>query len=391
MKWHELQGAISIDPDEEEVNFDLHQLRRHIRDICGALVSVSEDRVSLVHSTARRYISQSRHIDAPVVDCNLATLCIQYLSFSCFNAEISEQELQEYVSNGYFAFGDYATAKWQQHFRSVVDSGGVLSKEEEWESREIFLQELCDAVQFFVQEYDNDLDLSKSKMLDRESFAQSRPQFNQLLSQFEDAEANFQLVWSHLEWCRFKDPRTRSTISLERLRLGFERMREFLENMLANKTLSQKEREELVTFYGDRIFRCSRTTCFYFHEGFTDRTTRKRHVDRHDRAFLCSEPDCDSAEFGFVSKRDLENHIQNFHPDIEMKANLFETAKPTIKSKATYECSKCDKSFVRNAILKDHELTHTGQKPYECSRCGKAFTRKNDRDRHEKIHDNRRK
>ncbi len=54
LKWHEIQGAVSIDLDEQTIDFDDRKLRIHIRDLCGSLIQVLPgDRVELVHSTAK--------------------------------------------------------------------------------------------------------------------------------------------------------------------------------------------------------------------------------------------------------------------------------------------------------------------------------------------------
>jgi len=55
MKWHEIQGATSIDIQQRVVNFEGRQMPDHIRDICGSLVEVLPgNRVQLVHTTARQ-------------------------------------------------------------------------------------------------------------------------------------------------------------------------------------------------------------------------------------------------------------------------------------------------------------------------------------------------
>ena len=54
LKWHEIQGAMSIDILEESIDFDARQLRIQARDLCGSLVEVYPgDRVEFVHNTAR--------------------------------------------------------------------------------------------------------------------------------------------------------------------------------------------------------------------------------------------------------------------------------------------------------------------------------------------------
>lgn len=53
LKWHEIQGAISIDTANKVVDFDDRQLRVDSKDLCGALVEVHPDEsVELVHHTA---------------------------------------------------------------------------------------------------------------------------------------------------------------------------------------------------------------------------------------------------------------------------------------------------------------------------------------------------
>ena len=54
LKWHEIQGAVSIEPNGQTIDFDDRKLRFDIGDLCGSLIQVSPgDRIELVHSTAK--------------------------------------------------------------------------------------------------------------------------------------------------------------------------------------------------------------------------------------------------------------------------------------------------------------------------------------------------
>ena len=64
LKWYEIQCAISIDVEEQTIDFDERKLRVDIRDLCGSLIHVqpgephaigvdARDRIELVHSTAK--------------------------------------------------------------------------------------------------------------------------------------------------------------------------------------------------------------------------------------------------------------------------------------------------------------------------------------------------
>ena len=39
-----------------------------------------------------------------------------------------------------------------------------------------------------------------------------------------------------------------------------------------------------------------------------------------------------------------------------------------------FNCSKCDKSFSIAGHLKEHEITHMGEKPFKCTNCDKSFS-----------------
>lgn len=55
LKWREIQCAVSIDLDEQTLNWEQGRFRVDSKDLCGSLVEVqTDDTVSLVHHTAKR-------------------------------------------------------------------------------------------------------------------------------------------------------------------------------------------------------------------------------------------------------------------------------------------------------------------------------------------------
>lgn len=70
LNWREIQAAVSIDLENQTIDFDKRKLRSNIQDYCGSLIQVLPgDRIELVHTTAKKYalssLSQISNADIP--------------------------------------------------------------------------------------------------------------------------------------------------------------------------------------------------------------------------------------------------------------------------------------------------------------------------------------
>ena len=51
-----------------------------------------------------------------------------------------------------------------------------------------------------------------------------------------------------------------------------------------------------------------------------------------------------------------------------------------------YQCTYCPVKYNRMELLRNHEMSHTGETPFKCSTCGKGFRRKDKLRIHEILH-----
>ncbi|KAH0841036.1 hypothetical protein FOPE_06392 [Fonsecaea pedrosoi] len=330
---------------------------------------------------------ESGHIDLLAMECRLASSCLGYLAHPLFDGAVLEED----VLDGSYAFADYAVARWMNHFDTILVQLAAVT-DDQFDTHQTEVQELWEAAESMLRaigEGGDDLEINLREARALQLQVSLGPDICRRLTDFEGAADGFQSLWTHTVLYRSKDADKRSEISLERLRNAMGGIRRSLEEFFTNRDLSAETLERVKSHYGTKCFRCPKVTCFYFHEGFTDAKTRDRHVRRHERPFQCVVVDCDVSDVGFGSKKDLENHMQSFHPNTEIKAQLFKEIQTPKPGRARFECGECGKSFVRAWILRDHQRAHRDQRDYMCARCGKGFVRKNDCKRHEKNHENR--
>lgn len=273
---------------------------------------------------------------------------------------------------GRFAFQDYAIAAWFHHVNAFVHKGDQFLRDAD--DKERHLNDLWEALEEFTSFHQEDW-YGGIVQSCSEACGMFRPYILfELLVQMK----------SHIYTFQQKGFDARHKISIQGLEAALERNRKLLEE--PPKDMNAGEKALYSKFYDDkRLYKCTKITCRYFSQGFSDKKARKRHVNIHDRPFQCEVMDCLGQE-GFANDKDLRNHKRSFHPDM---CDLAESFKSSIAKRANagHACGYCGKTFTRKFHREDHEKSNRGERPHVCSECGKAFTRRNDCERHKKLHE----
>ena len=314
-------------------------------------------------------------IHVPSIECELTILCLQYLTFPCFDNDENDdpQAFRKLMFEGQFAFQDYAVAKWFHHVNAFVNDGERFLKEAM--DLDTQLESLSGAVEDFMLKYDDE-DWESGLVRDCENTCKVFEKF----SFYE----NLLLLTSHIYKFQQKGFEAKHKVSIKSLAAALDRNRGLLEEPI--EKLGKAERDAYCKFYDhERRFRCTKITCRYFSQGFSEAKAKKRHINIHDRPYHCDVSDCLGAE-GFANEKDLKNHTRSFHPEKSDLAEIFNSSTAK-RAKANHVCVLCGKTFTRNFHRIHHEKSHRGEREHECPECGKAFTRLNDCKRHQKLHE----
>ncbi|KAI4592249.1 hypothetical protein KJ359_011402 [Pestalotiopsis sp. 9143b] len=285
-------------------------------------------------------------------------------------------------AQGFYAFQDYAVSQWFYHIRDVVhiSAQGLIDEQKS--------QTFANALDDFTNRYEESIDdmdsppssdASESSRIDaREVTKKASEECEHLKrSPFHPMLLN---LWIHILKHQRKTTDDRNKPTLKEMEKTLLENRAVVEK-LAEEADTIEEREALNEYYGRNLYKCPRTLCGLFYEGFDDAKKRKRHIDRHNRPFECTIPGCTMAEVGFISGKDLERHKKNYHSEVSSFPTLSKKS-----SEARFDCKICDKKFTRKINLDGHTRSHYGDRPFACQTCGKRFTRVNDLRRHEKLH-----
>jgi hypothetical protein len=230
------------------------------------------------------------------MECEMARLCLEYLTFPCFDPE--EDLGRQDILRGHLAFQDYAIAKWFYHVNAFVKSGPEFLREAH--NKDDHLEILYKALEDFTGRFDNDDEKWGSTVIE---------DCKKSCRAFENLDLHDYLVdiTSHIYIHQGKGSDARHKISVKGLGEALVRNRKLLEDLPTH--LGPDDLDSYCRFHdAQRRFKCDRITCRFFFEGFKSAKDRDKHVKFHTRPFHCDVPDCLGAE-GFVNQANLDRYV----------------------------------------------------------------------------------
>ena len=298
----------------------------------------------------------------------LALLCMQYLTFDCFDVAISDGELRKFLMEGYYAFLDYASLHWNHHLETAVR---FLQPDDLSDSGDLGI-----AMNDFFEMYHPG---PREQSEIQKEYAQRCKAV-----QTGDCYEALLLLLSHAKASRLSEEKLEALgelgVTIGRVRTSLEELHASTTSQASGISAEQNPKD----FYGDNWYKCSRHVCYYFHQGFLDERGLLQHTNRHEKPFCCTEIGCTRMYIGWSTEKELKKHMSQYHPDPEAFAWKFPHVK---KPPSMFQCKLCTKQFTRANSLNTHHLREHGkERPFTCNTCGKGFVRKYERDRHATTH-----
>ena len=257
-------------------------------------------------------------------DLHIAGFCLDYLNFGCFDANLTDTEIQQFHGEGYYAFEDYAIAHWLAHVETSTSQLLPLHATS--------LDHLKNGLELFIMKhgFESPPDVSVSAGQGFQSIKECT-----FIKRLEDL--------SHLAHQRQSNEQH---LDLE---TQLQRRRLIYEDMITNINPIGEVSQDPVLLDRSGRFKCPRIWCQFFSEGFQQKERRDKHINQHERPFRCSFEDCLYKQLGFGTEKELKRHGKS-HPTIQGSEWAFPTLKPKKQLDIFSASKKGDLATLRRLV-----------------------------------------
>lgn len=250
-----------------------------------------------------RYLIKTSRISTMSGELHIADFCLTYLNFGCFNANLTDLEIREFLQQGYYSFEDYTIAHWLDHVESSTSQ--LLPSEA------TSLERLAQKIESFFMKHEVDSTQDQSVSTDQRF---------QGIRQWKSTK--------RLEGLAQIARQRKSNKNYLDLESQLQRRRSIYEDIVANTDIQNAAVPNFLSLNGPRWFKCPNRWCEFFSYGFRNTESRDKHVNQHERPFRCSFEDCIHAELGYGTEKDLKRHGKTSHPTSQSSEWAFPTKRP---------------------------------------------------------------
>ncbi|KAM0543086.1 hypothetical protein ACHAO7_009558 [Fusarium culmorum] len=333
LHWREIQSKFCIDPSKSEADID-RELVMSCKQIYSSLVDVSyldpsppspgEEVIDLVHSSAKKYLVQTKEIDVPTENAQMALFCTEYMISQPLTPGLSKQDIQDFATKGYYGFHDYAAAFWWKHIQQVL-TGNELDNE--------LAQRVLQTAHRYV------IDIGEIDQT--EGFDDSSLEVQSLKSKLEDIPKNLR-NWSSIKIYEMRLVAIRDAIEVH--------INQFYEH-----------KQTALALYGPWRYKCHKPWCQYFSHGFEKAQQQQIHINQHELPFTCGYPGCFATEIGFERETDLMTHSGRWHAK-EQPPQFPKPKRPTMNHSGIIKAAKTGDLDTLKAIIEQGNFSRNFKK-----------------------------
>lgn len=219
---------------------------------------------------------QTKEIDLQTETAKMALFCGEYMISRPLTPGLPKLEIQDYASQGYYGFHDYAVAFWWKHVQQVLAASEL------------------------------DTELARKVLQTAYRYVTDTGEIEQIEA-FDDSSQEIQCLKKNLEGI---PQNLRDWDSMRIYEMRAVAIRDAIE-VLINQLCEPMD--TALALYGPWRYKCRKSWCEFFSRGFEDAQQQKIHINQHELPFTCKHEGCHAAKIGFGTETDLKSHARRWH------------------------------------------------------------------------------